>query len=73
MNTVPEIIERLGGNAEVSRKLSKALERQINPSTVSEMKRRKSIPLEYWGGFMAISNGKVSMRRLYRAHVGASQ
>lgn len=42
MKTVSDIFEALGGNAAVGRALG------VNPSTASEMKRRESIPVEYW-------------------------
>lgn len=42
MQSVSDIFEDLGGPAAVSRMLD------VNPSTASEMKRRGSIPPEYW-------------------------
>jgi hypothetical protein len=42
MNTVHDVFNALGGNAAVARALG------VIPSTASEMKRRESIPVEYW-------------------------
>lgn len=42
MNTINDIFDVFGGNAAVARILS------VGPSTASEMKRRESIPVEYW-------------------------
>jgi len=42
MNNVGNIIDRLGGCTAVARALD------VNPSTVSEMKRRGSIRPSYW-------------------------
>lgn len=42
MQNVDDIFEAFGGNAAVARVL------KVGPSTASEMKRRESIPVEYW-------------------------
>lgn len=42
MQNVGDIFELFGGNAAVARVLN------VGPSTASEMKRRESIPVEYW-------------------------
>lgn len=42
MRTVSDIFDAFGGNAAIGRVLG------VNPSTASEMKRRESIPVEYW-------------------------
>lgn len=47
MKTVSDIFDVLGGNASVARIL------RVNPSTASEMKRRESIPVEYWPALVA--------------------
>jgi hypothetical protein len=47
MHTVSDIFDVLGGNAAVGRILG------VNPSTASEMKRRESIPVEYWPALVA--------------------
>ncbi|RFC66481.1 hypothetical protein DYI37_03295 [Fulvimarina endophytica] len=50
MQTPSDIINSLGGNAAIARKLG------ISPSGVSEMKRRNSIPVKYWSGLIEIAN-----------------
>jgi uroporphyrinogen-III synthase len=52
MNTVAEIIDRLGGGANVARILA------VGPSTASEMKRRGSIPPAYWPALLASEKGR---------------
>lgn len=47
MNSVASLIASLGGNAAVGRMIGKA------SSTVSEMKRRGSVPVEYWPAIRA--------------------
>jgi hypothetical protein len=42
MNTISDIFDVFGGNAAVARILG------VGASTASEMKRRESIPVEYW-------------------------
>lgn len=42
MKTVSDIFDLFGGNAAVARVLN------VIPSTASEMKRRESVPVEYW-------------------------
>jgi len=42
MQTISDIFDAFGGPTAVARALN------INPSTASEMKRRRSIPSEYW-------------------------
>jgi hypothetical protein len=42
MNTVSDIFDVFGGNAAVARILG------VGASTASEMKRRESVPVEYW-------------------------
>lgn len=67
MNTVAQIIDGLGGNAAVARRLG------LGASTVSEMKRRNSIPVKYWHGVMAIAQQigapPLTEKDLVRAHV----
>jgi len=46
MRSVPDIFDALGGPAAVSRLIS------VNGSTASEMKRRESIPPEYWAALV---------------------
>jgi hypothetical protein len=47
MKTVSDIFEVFGGNAAVARILG------VGASTASEMKRRESIPVEYWPALVA--------------------
>lgn len=47
MKTVSDIFDVFGGNAAVARIL------KTMPSTASEMKRRESIPVEYWPTLVA--------------------
>lgn len=42
MNTIPEIIDTLGGTTEFGRAIG------VRQSTASEMKRRQSIPVQHW-------------------------
>jgi hypothetical protein len=49
MIAVSDIFDALGGPTAVAREL------RINPSTASEMKRRSSIPAEYWAELTAIA------------------
>lgn len=52
MKNVESIISDLGGNSVVAGWLN------VGASTVSEMKRRKSIPVEYWPGLISLSSDK---------------
>lgn len=69
MKTIPEFIEALGGNAEISRRLGKR-----NTSTVSEMKRRGSIPNQYWPAFIELAAENklegVDAQYLLKLHIG---
>ncbi|MDO6966948.1 carph-isopro domain-containing protein [Rhizobium alvei] len=47
IETVDDIVSVLGGNASMARVICKG------PSAVSEMKRRDSIPVEYWPAIVA--------------------
>jgi hypothetical protein len=76
MRTVSDIIDGLGGNTAVARIIGKG------PSTVSEMKRRGAVPVEYWPALvLAASDADVAGRdrravfiltndMLVAAHVG---
>lgn len=50
--TVAQIIEQLGGNTAVARIIDR------KPSAVSEMKRRGSIPVEYWPRLIDAARGR---------------
>lgn len=47
MNSVAILIDRFGGNTRFAEIIGKA------PSTASEMKRRRSIPVDYWPAIIA--------------------
>lgn len=47
MDTIPELIDAFGGPTAFGRVIGK------RSSTASEMKRSRSIPLEYWDAVMA--------------------
>jgi DNA-binding transcriptional regulator YdaS (Cro superfamily) len=49
MQTASDIINVLGGNARVADHLG------VGPSTVSEMKRRNSIPVEYFPALVRVA------------------
>lgn len=51
MRSVAEIIDRFGGNSKFAAVIGKG------PSTASEMRRRKSIPVDYWPKLIAQSAG----------------
>lgn len=66
MNTVPEIIDQLGGTTAFGRAIA------VKQSAASEMKRRKSIPVTYWPKVIeaATALGKpVTYDDLVRIHV----
>jgi hypothetical protein len=67
MQTVSEIFDAFGGPSSVSRVLG------VNPSTASEMKRRKSIPVPYWPLLVQAASerglSEISYEVLVRAHV----
>jgi hypothetical protein len=50
--TVDELFARFGGSAAVARAIGKG------PSTASEMKRRNSIPVEYWPALIESETGR---------------
>ena len=65
MNTIADIINTLGGNAEVARMCSKT------PSWASECKRRGSIPVEYWPRLIEVAHERgisLSADVLMRVH-----
>jgi hypothetical protein len=53
MQNVGEIIDALGGSTAVARIIGKG------PSTVSEMKRRGSVPVEYWPALVAAASNDL--------------
>lgn len=62
MQNVGDIFELFGGNAAVARVLG------VGPSTASEMKRRESIPVEYWPALVDaakhLGNDDLSLERI---------
>jgi hypothetical protein len=67
MKTVAEIFDAFGGPSSVSRVLN------VNPSTASEMKRRRSIPVPYWPALIqgAAERGiaGITYEALVKAHI----
>ncbi|MBO6858341.1 carph-isopro domain-containing protein [Roseibium sp.] len=51
--TVADVVEVLGGAAHISRELDLK-----GPSTVSEMKRRNSIPVRLWPSFIDLAKAQ---------------
>lgn len=69
METVSDLITALGGNAAVSRVLD-----HKHASTVSEWRRRGSIPVEHWPRLVeaAAERGiRLTYEQLVTMHVGA--
>jgi hypothetical protein len=68
MKNVADIIELLGGNAGLARKTG------LKPSTVGEMKRRGSIPVEHWPKIIeaAVADGVegITPETLMAANIG---
>ncbi|GAB4351419.1 MAG: hypothetical protein Kow0026_08470 [Oricola sp.] len=65
MNSVAEIIASLGTNVEVAEGID------VKPSTVSEFKRRNSLPVRYWQKFISFAETKgvaVTPEQLMAAH-----
>jgi hypothetical protein len=54
MQNVSDIFHELGGPTAISKKLECGL------STVTEMKRRRSIPVRYWQRLIEMSDGKLT-------------
>lgn len=71
MYTVPDIFHAFGGPGEISKAIS------VKPSTASEMKRRKSIPVRYWPDLVASAKRRgirgISYETLVQLHSGAAQ
>ncbi|MEQ8782533.1 MAG: hypothetical protein RIE06_22940 [Roseibium album] len=66
--TVADVIDALGGAAHLSRKLDLK-----GPSTISEMKRRNSIPVRLWPSFIELANEQdvlgIDSDTLMKVHV----
>ncbi len=71
IDSIKSLIDQLGGSASISRELGFK-----HASTVSEMKRRGSIPVEYWDGFIKIAEGRgvegIDYEKLVRLHTPAA-
>lgn len=68
MKTVTDIFDFFGGAAALSRVLN------CNPSTASEMKRRKNIPVENWKTLIDASDGALTdtlLREILSSEVAA--
>jgi hypothetical protein len=67
MKTVTDIISLLGSNAEVASGLD------VGQSTVSEFKRRNSIPVKYWPKLIGLAHAKnvqITNDILVEVHAG---
>lgn len=65
IRSVPELFDRLGGPAAVARLIGKPA------STASEMKRRGSIPVEYWPTIIGAAVSKeidLSAEKMLQLH-----
>jgi len=69
MNSVANLIDSFGGNSRFAEIIGKG------PSTVSEMKRRRSIPVDYWPAIIAAAPGHgvegLDSEFLMKIHVGS--
>ncbi|WP_336801456.1 carph-isopro domain-containing protein [Kaistia sp. MMO-174] len=67
MNTIGALIDAFGGNTKFASVIGK------NASTASEMKRRESIPIDYWPAIIEAAADKgipgVDADRLMRLHL----
>jgi hypothetical protein len=68
MQSVPELIDAFGGPTSFSQVIGK------RPSTASEMKRNRSIPVDYWPKVIAVAAERgidgVTAEMLMRIHAG---
>ena len=65
MNMISDLFEKLGGNTKVGSAIGKG------QTTVSEMKRRRSIPVRYWPKIILAAREKgidISEADLLRIH-----
>ena len=71
MHNVSSIISMLGGNAVVAKRLGKG------DSAVSEMKRRGSIPVDYWQALIEMAAelevGPLNADVLLEAHIAKAE
>lgn len=70
MHTISDIIDAFGGNTRFAELIGK------KPSTASEMKRRGSIPVEYWPTLIRAAEGAgiqgITSERLMLMHANAA-
>ena len=70
MMTVADLIDQFGGSTKFAAVIGKG------PSTASEMKRRQSIPVEYWPTIIRAAEGAgiagLTTDELVRLHVGGA-
>lgn len=68
MNTIGALIDAFGGNTKFAAVIGK------NASTASEMKRRDSIPIDYWPLIIEAASERgisgIDADRLMRMHLG---
>ena len=50
MNSIPELIEKLGGSTAIARSLG-----MQSMTTVASWKSRRVIPVEYWDGLLGVA------------------
>ena len=66
MHTIGDLIEKFGGSTKFAAIIGK------NPSTASEMKRRGSIPVEYWPAVLSAAREcgfkEVTIEKLMELH-----
>ena len=66
LTPIEQLFDDLGGTSAVARIIS------VGQSTASEMKRRRSIPVEYWPAIVGSDRGRekaITNDRLVAAHV----
>ena len=66
MQTISDLIDKFGGSTKFAAVIGK------NPSTASEMKRRGSIPVEYWATVLSAASERgfkdITSERLIELH-----
>lgn len=70
MLTVSDLIDKFGGSTKFAAVIGKG------PSTASEMKRRQSIPVEYWPAIIRAASAAgiadLTTDEMVRLHVGGA-
>lgn len=70
MQTVADLVDRFGGPAEFARAIGK------RPSTASEMKRRRSVPISHWPALIVAAQEKgiaLDEATLVRIHLAPAE